>query len=55
MFFTSVEMWLYGGIALIFLALFLAILCLIIFRITGRRIHKQMEQEYGKPQLYSRQ
>ena len=52
---TSVEMWLYGGIALICVAILLGIVSLIIFRITGHKIRQQMEQEYGKPQFYNRQ
>ncbi len=52
---SSIEMWLYGGIVGIFAVLFLALICAIIFRITGNKIRKQLKQEYGEPQYYNRQ
>ena len=45
---SSSEMLLYGGIALMIVVFVLAILCGVVFRITGQRIRKNLEQEYGK-------
>ena len=42
------ELLFYGGIALMIAAVVLSILCVVVFRITGRRLHKKLEQEYGK-------
>lgn len=42
------ELLFYGGIALMVAAAALAILALIVFRISGCRLRKKLEQEYGK-------
>lgn len=39
------------GIAVMGIAVSAGILCLIIFQITGRRLKRQLEKEYGKPQV----
>lgn len=44
------ELFLYGGIAAMAAAGVLLALCIIIFTITGKRLKKKLEQEYGKPQ-----
>ncbi|MCD7807103.1 MAG: hypothetical protein LUH19_07160 [Lachnospiraceae bacterium] len=46
---NSSEMLVYGGIALMVLAVFLTMVCLICFHIGGRRLKRKLEQEYGKP------
>lgn len=43
------EKILYGGIAVMVLAVVLAVVFIIIFSITGRKIQNKLEQEYGKP------
>ncbi len=43
------EKILYGGIAVMALAVVLAVVFIIIFSITGRKIKNKLEQEYGKP------
>lgn len=44
------EWFLWGGIGVMCLAAVLAVLCLVIFHITGRKIKRKLEQEYGKPE-----
>ena len=42
--------WLFlGGIAVMGIAAAAGILCLVIFRITGCRLKKKLEKEYGNP------
>lgn len=41
------ECLLYGGIAIMAAAAIAAIACIIIFRITGRKIKRTLEREYG--------
>lgn len=43
------EMLFYGGIAIMAAAAVLTVACVVLFTITGRRIRKRLEQEYGKP------
>lgn len=47
---TQSEWFLYGGIAAMAAAVILAILCIIVFSVTGKRLKKKLEQEYGKQQ-----
>lgn len=42
------EFWLYGGIAIMAAVCVLAVLCTVIFVITGKRLKRKLEQEYGK-------
>lgn len=42
------EMLLYGGIAVMALAGVLAVLCVIVFTLTGRKIRRKLRQEYGE-------
>lgn len=44
------EWFLWGGIGAMAAAVILAVLCLIVFGYTGRKIKRQLEQEYGKLQ-----
>lgn len=44
------EWFFYGGIAVMAAAAVLAVLCIVIFTCTGRRLNRKLEQEYGKPQ-----
>lgn len=44
------ELFLYGGITAMVAAGVLLVLCIIVFTITGKRLKKKLEQEYGKPQ-----
>lgn len=44
------ELLFYGGIALMILAAVIAVLCFVIFHVTGSRIKKRLEKEYGRPQ-----
>lgn len=44
------ELFFYGGIAVMATAGILAVMCLVIFTCTGRRLKKKLEQEYGKSQ-----
>ena len=43
------ELLFYGGILIMAIAVIVMIISLIIFHITGRRIKKRLEEEYGKP------
>lgn len=42
------ELLLYGGLAVMALSLVLAVVCIAVFAVTGRKIKRQLEQEYGK-------
>ncbi|MCD7739066.1 MAG: hypothetical protein LUH58_08535 [Lachnospiraceae bacterium] len=44
------ELLVYVGIALMALAVFMAVVCLIGFQIGGRRLNRKLEREYGEPQ-----
>lgn len=47
----AVNQWLlWGGIAAMAAAGVLAVVCGVIFTITGRRLKNKLEEEYGKPQ-----
>lgn len=46
--FSESELFLYGGIAAMAIAVILMGLCIVIFSITGKRLKKKLEQEYGK-------
>ena len=48
------DAWLYGGIALMVLAVLVGLGCIVVFGITGRKIRNILEKEYGKPQSNSR-
>lgn len=43
------ELLFWGGIFVMGTAVVLMMISFIIFRITGRRIKKKLEEEYGKP------
>lgn len=43
------ELIFYGGIAAMAAAGILAVLCIVVFTYTGRRLNKKLELEYGKP------
>ena len=42
------ELLLYGGLAVMALSLVLALICIAVFVVTGRKIKRRLEQEYGK-------
>lgn len=42
------EVLFYGGIAVMSAAVVLALLCVIVFTLSGRRIRRKLEQEYGE-------
>lgn len=43
------ELLFYGGLATMGAAVAAALLCIVIFRVSGRKLKKKLEQEYGKP------
>lgn len=45
----SSEIIFYTGIAVLAAAGVLTIVCFVVFMYTGKRLKKQLEQEYGKP------
>lgn len=45
---TGSEMLLYGGIAVMAAAVVAAIVCVVVFRCTGRKLRSTLEQKYGK-------
>jgi len=47
--FSVSELIFYGGIVVMAAACVLAVVCAIIFTITGKRLKERLEQEYGKP------
>lgn len=44
---TSEQLF-YGGIVGMASAVFLAVLCVVLFVISGKRLRKRLEEEYGK-------
>lgn len=46
--FSVTEIFFYGGIVTMIVAVVLAILCIIIFTVTGKQIRRKLEQDYGK-------
>lgn len=42
------ELLFYGGLAIMAAAVFLAVICIVSLSITGHKIRKKLEQEYGK-------
>ena len=44
------EVLFYGGLAAMGAAAAGALLCIVIFRVSGRKLKKKLEQEYGKPE-----
>ena len=42
------ELLCYGGLAGMGLAVLLAVVSIVVFRITGQRIKSKLEQEYGR-------
>ncbi len=47
---TESELLLYGGIGIMALATVLAATCILIFSLTGKKLRKKLEKEYGKLQ-----
>lgn len=45
---SNSELLFYGGIALMIAAAVLCVFAVVIFTISGRRLRKKLEQEYGK-------
>ncbi len=50
LYFMESQWLLWGGIAVMATAAAAAAACMIVFAITGRRIKKKLEEEYGRPQ-----
>ncbi|MBQ7774505.1 MAG: hypothetical protein IJ379_01160 [Lachnospiraceae bacterium] len=44
------ELLFYGGIGIMIAAVLLAVICIVIFSLTGRKLKKKLEKEFGKPQ-----
>lgn len=42
------EMLLYGGIAVMAAAVVAAVICIVVFRCTGRKLKAMLEEKYGK-------
>ncbi len=47
---SETQMLFWGGIGVMAGAAVLAVICLVVFIITGQRLKKKLEEEYGKPQ-----
>lgn len=43
------ELLFYGGIAVMAGAVAAALLCAVLFAVTGRRLKRKLEEEYGRP------
>ena len=43
------ELYFYGGIALMTIAVILAVICIVLFIVSGRRLKWKLEQDYGRP------
>ena len=48
MIWSGSELWFYGGIVLMAVAVVLTVLCVVIFGILGRKLRSKLEKEYGK-------
>lgn len=44
------QMLMNGGIGLMAASVITAIICTVIFSITGKKINKELEDDYGKPE-----
>lgn len=44
------ELLFYGGLAVMAAAAAAMVICAVIFAVTGRKLKRRLEQEYGKPQ-----
>ena len=52
--FSQVDIWFYGGIAIMILAVLAGIGDIVVFGITGKKLRNKLEKECGKPQSNSR-
>lgn len=52
--FSQVDIWFYGGIAIMILAVLAGIGDIVVFGITRKKLRNKLEKEYGKPQSNSR-
>lgn len=52
--FSQVDIWFYGGIAIMILAVLAGIGDIVVFGIIGKKLRNKLEKEYGKPQSNSR-
>lgn len=52
--FSQVDIWFYGGIAIMILAVLAGIGDIVVFGITGKKLRNKLEKEYGNPQSNSR-
>ena len=52
--FSQVDIWFYGGIAIMILAVLAGIGDIVVFGITGKKLRNKLEKEAGKPQSNSR-
>ena len=52
--FSQVDIWFYGGIAIMILAVLAGIGDIVVFGHTGKKLRNKLEKEYGKPQSNSR-
>lgn len=48
---SSSEIIFYGGITVMAATCVLAVICIIVFTLTGKRLKERLEQEYGKPRI----
>lgn len=48
---TQGEIFLYCGVAALVFAVVSAIVCIIIFTVTGKKIRQKLEQDYGKKHI----
>lgn len=48
MIWSGSELWFYGGIVLMAVAVVMALLCIVMFRISGKRLRNKLEKDYGK-------
>lgn len=51
---SQIEIWLYIGVALMILAVITGIFTALIYSVTGRKLRRTLEKEYGKLRRNSR-
>lgn len=51
---ASYDLLFYLGMAVMSIAVSFAILFLVIFKISGKRLKMKLDKEYGEPELYNR-
>ena len=47
---SNSEVLFYGGIGMMVVCAVLAVVCVVLFVVAGRKLKRKLEEEYGRPQ-----